>query len=66
MVAQATLVDIGGIVPVPLPGIVPALVDLVWFREDRLGTRVPSRGAESMLEAQWGSGESSAKPGLSE
>ena len=54
VVAQATLVDIGGIVPVPLPGIVPALVDLVWFREDRLGTRVPSRGAESMLEAQWG------------
>lgn len=35
-------------------GVVPALVDLVWFREDRLGTRVLSREAESMLEAQWG------------
>lgn len=34
-------------------GVVPALVDLVWFREeDSLGTRVLSREAESMLEAQ--------------
>ena len=36
------------------PGsVVPALVDLVWFREeDSLGTRVLRREAESMLEAQ--------------
>lgn len=33
-------------------GVVPALVDLVWFRGDRLGTHVLSREAESMLKAQ--------------
>ena len=50
------------------PGsIVPALVDLVWFREeDRLGTRVLSREAESMLEVDSeGAGESLGKPGPS-